>query len=89
MKYYSEKLNKVFEKVEDLETAEKELEEKEAAEKEKREKRAERAKEVEKAYKEYKKLLNDFIKDYGYYHQTLKDDDGLSVFDIMFNHWPF
>jgi len=89
MKYYSEKLNKVFDKVEDLETAEKELEEKETAEKEKREKRAERAKEVEEAYKNYKKLLNDFLKDYGYYHSTIKDGDSTSLFDIVFGHWPF
>lgn len=89
MKYYSETLNKVFDTEDELKTAEEKEQQKYAVELKKKEKRAERAKEVEKAYKEYKKLLNAFIKDYGYYHQTLRDDDGLSIFDIMFNHWPF
>ena len=89
MKYYSETLNKVFDTEDELKTAEEEQEKKYAVQLKKKEERAERAKEVEKAYKEYRKLLNAFIKDYGYYHQTLRDDDGLSIFDIMFNHWPF
>lgn len=89
MKYYSEKLNKLFDKKNELEEAEKSLAVKEQAEKEKRETRAARAKEVEEAYTNYQKLLKEFIKDYGYYHQTLKDNNSLSVFDIMFNHWPF
>lgn len=89
MKYYSEKLNKVFDTEDELKTAEEEQEKKYAVQLKKKEERAERAKEVENAYKEYRKLLNAFIKDYGYYHQTLRDDDGLSIFDIMFNHWPF
>ena len=60
--------------------------EKEAAAKKKSEERAARAKEVEDAYqsyldaqkvaneknKEYKKLLDAFLKDYGYYHSTIK-----------------
>lgn len=89
MKYYSETLNKVFDTEDELKTAEEEHEKKYAVQLKKKEERAERAKEVEKAYKEYRKLLNAFIKDYGYYHQTIREDDGLSIFDVMFNHWPF
>lgn len=89
MKYYSEKLKKLFDSTEDLESAEKEYAEKEAKELKLREVRKTRAQEVEEAYKNYKKLLDDFIKDYGSYHQTIRDNDSLSVFDIMFNHWPF
>lgn len=89
MKYYSEKLNKVFNKVEDLESAEKEHAEKEAQALKLREERKVRAKEVEDAYIAYKKLLNQFIKDYGSYHQTIKDDDSWSILDVMFGGWPF
>ena len=89
MKYYSEKLNKVFDKVEDLESAEKEHAEKEAQALKLREERKVRAKEVEDAYIAYKKLLNQFIKDYGSYHQTIKDNDSWSILDVMFGGWPF
>lgn len=89
MKYYSEKLNKVFDKVEDLESAEKEYAEKETQALKLREERKIRAKEVEDAYIAYKKLLNQFIKDYGSYHQTIKDNDSWSILDIMFGGWPF
>ena len=89
MKYYSEKLNKVFDKVEDLESAEKEHAEKEVQALKLREERKVRAKEVEDAYLAYKKLLNQFIKDYGSYHQTIKDKDSWSILDVMFGGWPF
>ena len=89
MKYYSEKLNKVFDKVEDLESAEKEHAEKEAQALQLREERKVRAKEVEDAYIAYKKLLNQFIKDYGSYHQTIKDKDNWSILDILYGGWPF
>ena len=89
MKYYSEKLNKVFDTVEDLESAEKEHAEKETQALKLREERKVRAKEVEDAYIAYKKLLNQFIKDYGSYHQTIKDKDSWSILDVMFGGWPF
>lgn len=78
MKYYSEKLNKVYNTIEDLEVAEKEFEarnlEVETAKKE----RAAAAKDVEDAYKaanEARKVadakMNEFIKKYGSYHKTI------------------
>lgn len=88
MKYYSEKLKKLFDKEEELREAEKTFNEKEALELKKREQRATRAKEVDEAYNHYAELLKAFIKDYGSYHHTIKDND----FDILINnlwHWPF
>ena len=70
--------------VEDALAAEKAYDEKVAEEKAHKEqlaaKRAERAKEVENAFKDavaangkYTEVLNAFLKDYGSYHQTIKD----------------
>ena len=88
MKYYSEKLKKLFDSTEELQEAEKEQNEKETLELKKREERAARAKEVDEAYEKYVDLLKKFVKDYGYYHKTYKDAD----FDGLINnlwHWPF
>ena len=78
MKFYSEKLNKLFNTEEELINEEKVLEEKEAAKNALKEKRAERAKEVEEAYKVAReakekadKILQEFLKDYGNYHYTI------------------
>lgn len=89
MKYYSEKLNKIFDKPEDLKEAERAYAAKEAEEKEKKAKRAKRAQEVEDAYDNYMKLLKEFIEDYGSYHLTKRsvDDDYISLFNIFCN-WP-
>lgn len=89
MKYYSEKLNKIFDKPEDLKDAERAYEAKEAEEKAKKAQRSKRAKEVEDAWDHYVKLLNDFIKDYGSFHDTKRSTDGcVSLFDLFVN-WPF
>lgn len=56
MKYLSEKLNKAFDTVEDLEKAEKEFAEKEAEKTKLVEVKKTRAKEVEDAYVEYQKV---------------------------------
>ena len=88
MKYYSEKLKKLFDKENELQKAEQDFDKKEAVELKKREERATRAKEVDEAYSHYLKLLKDFIKDYGSYHHTIKDND-FDVFFDSFWHWPF
>lgn len=88
MKYYSEKLKKLFDKENELQKAEQDFDKKEAVELKKREERATRAKEVDEAYSHYLKLLKDFIKDYGSYHHTIKDSD-FDVFLDSFWHWPF
>lgn len=88
MKYYSEKLKKVYDSVEELEKAEKELQERELVEKAKREERTARAKEVDEAYQKYQKLLREFIKDYGAYHYSNKGDD-VTLFDILFGNRLF
>lgn len=56
MKYYSEKVNKVFDTVDDLQKAEKEFDEKEAEKAKLVEVKKSRAKEVEDAYIEYQKV---------------------------------
>lgn len=92
MKYYSEKLNKIFDTSEEVEKAEKEHEEKvkkeEADKKALTEKRAARAKEVENAFNEllkakekYHNLRDEFVKDYKSFHMTFKSvNDGLKSF---------
>jgi hypothetical protein len=79
MKFYSEITNKVYDTTEELEVAEKEVLEEKKAKEEKLAQRAERAKKVEEAYAlaaDYKKkadeLLNEFVKDYGSFHTTIK-----------------
>lgn len=73
MKYYSDKLNKVFETVDELESAELEYTKKQDEELKKKQERKERAKEVDEAFKNYQKLLSAFIKDYGSYHFSCND----------------
>lgn len=86
MKFYSEKLDKVFDTEQacvEAETAhEKALAEKKAKEEELVAARKARANEVEAAYKasveatkHYRELLNKFCKDYGSFHMTLKTGD--------------
>lgn len=96
MKYYSEKLNKLYDNKEELIAAEEKVAaaeaEKAAKEKELKEKRAARAKEVQEAFEKVKeanaeatKKLNDFIKDYGSYHcsfsKTCDEDEFWSILD--------
>lgn len=96
MKYYSTKLNRLFDTTEELEKAEKELEEKQKEAEKIKAERAEAAKKVEEAYKladETKKaaddLLNEFIKKYGSYHKTVtKPVNTVTVFDLL-NSFPF
>lgn len=86
MKYYSEITKTMFNTVEELQKAEaaviKREKEKADAEKAKAAQRATRAKEVEKAFKDAEaarrkaaKLLQDFTKDYGYFHMSYSLDD--------------
>ena len=86
MKFYSEKLNKLFDTQElcaQAETAhEKALAEAEAKKKALADERANRAKEVEELYKTaveakkaYDDKLREFLKDYGSFHATFKNVD--------------
>lgn len=92
MKYYSEKLKKLYDTEADLTKAEaaaaKAEAEKIAKEKAAKEHRAERAKEVtealeaaEAAKAKANKLMNAFVKDYGSFHTsyTLKDVDSANT----------
>lgn len=82
MKYLSEKTNKVYGSVKELEAAEKAFDLKKVEEDKKNSARKERAKEVEEAYKSllkarknYNELVDKFIKDYGSYHYSLTSND--------------
>lgn len=82
MKYYSEKLNKVFDEVEDLKLAEEEYDKKIQEIEAKKAARQTRATEVDAAFKkmveareEYNKLLAQFVADYGSYHKTYTNQD--------------
>jgi flagellar hook-basal body complex protein FliE len=100
MKYFSDKLNKVFEKEDDLHKAEEDYDNRMAKAKADQEKlkneRSERAKEVEKAMEDAQiasakatELLNKFIKDYGAYHTTLTvaPEDVFDEFFKYFLNW--
>jgi len=88
MKYYSEKLKKVYDDVESLEAAEKEFDETQALELKKREERSLRAKEIDDAWNHYAELVKSFIKDYGSFHKTYKDNDFIELVDSLWR-WPF
>ena len=86
MKYFSEKLNKVFDTeqacVEAESAHDKAIAEKKAKEEKLVAERKSRAAEVENAYKvsveaakHYHELLDKFCKDYGSFHMTLKSGD--------------
>ena len=86
MKFYSEKLNKLFDTQELCVQAEgehdKAVAEAEAKKKALTEERATRAKAVEELYQkavlakqEYDKALKEFLKDYGSFHATFKTPD--------------
>ena len=98
MKYFSEKLNKVFESEKECVEAENkfELAKQEKEEKEKRltQERKERAHEIEEQYKkimddrkEYRKMVDDFIRDYGSFHCTFKSSEpvfsDMDFFDLL------
>lgn len=98
MKYFSEKLNKVFESEKECVEAENkfELAKQEKEEKEKRltQERKERAHEIEEQYKkimddrkEYRKMVDDFIRDYGSFHCTFKSNEpvfsDMDLFDLL------
>ena len=86
MKYFSEKLNKLFDSEKECSKAEaeheKQLAETEAKQKALADERASRAKNVEDLYKQaidakaaYDKELRAFLKDYGSFHCTLRNVD--------------
>lgn len=90
MKYYSEKLNRLFETEKELVEAENIHDKKLAEEKEKKEKAAKerkaRAAEIDaareaknEACRRYNELLEAFIQDYGSYHTTISDSKELDL----------
>lgn len=92
MKYLSEKTNKVYDSVEELEHAEKAHEAVQKEKQQQREERTQRAKEIEDAYKNYLELKAKFIEDYGSYHMTLTEKDLPSVsigslLDLLFDRF--
>ena len=102
MKYYSETLDKFFNTEKEALDVEKRAIEEEAKKKEleavTKKQRAEDAKAIEDALKavktaeeNYYKLMNEFIKKYGYYHYTSKDPKDFpsmfSIFEPFFTKW--
>ena len=99
MKFYSEKLDKMFDNEKDLIKAEDAHDVAVAAEKAKQEKlsaeRKDRAHNIEEAYKkvedarkEYNKLVEEFVRDYGSFHMTYKGNDG-SMFNLFEKFFEF
>ena len=82
MKYLSEKTNKAYESVEELQKAEKDFDSAKEAEDKKKQERADDAKKVEDAHskaleatKAYEDTLEQFIDKYGSYHHTITEED--------------
>lgn len=87
MKYYSDKLDALYGSVEELEQAEQKAVEEEKRKQALKDERSKRAKEVEDAIEKANQLMQDFIKDYGAFHASIKHDTGwlnmlLSLFDF-------
>lgn len=98
MKYYSTKLNRLFDAVEELKEAEKAYDEKQKEAEAKKAKRSEAAKKVQEAYKladETRKAadaaLEEFCKEYGSYHTTVTKParDAEDVLFKLLNGFPF
>jgi hypothetical protein len=96
MKFYSESLNKLFETEQALVEAETAEADKKAAEeahaKQLAATRKDRAKAIEESYKrvvearqEYKKLVDEFTRDYGSFHMSVKGDNlaDMDLFDLF------
>ncbi len=96
MKFYSEKLNKMYNDEKSLVKAEEEYDVRVAAEKAHAEQlaatRKDRAKAIEESYKkvvearkEYKKLVDEFTRDYGSFHMSVKSDNlaDMDLFDLF------
>ena len=96
MKFYSEKLDTMFDDEKSLVKAEDEYEVRVAAEKAHAEQlaatRKDRAKAIEEQYKkvvearnEYKKLVDEFTKDYGSFHMSVKSNNlaDMDLFDLF------
>jgi len=98
MKILSEKTGKEYQTVEECVAAEKEFDEAVAKEKARKEnlakERKERAKEVEDAYKAileaqkvYKDKVDEFVKDYGSFHMSIRTGEGnpFNLFEPFFS----
>lgn len=97
MKYYSERLKKLFETEDELVQAEQKLDAEESERQKIKEIKIERLKEIEDAYKavedatsKYNVLVNKFIQDYGYYHRS---DSRIivpkSFYEFFLNYFPW
>lgn len=94
MKYYSDKTKKLYDTVELLNEAEMAYDEAHAAELKKAEQKKNAAEAIRAARKaiielqsEYNKLVNQFIKEYGSYHETYRDGDIINLQDIFNLYW--
>lgn len=94
MKYYSDKTKKLYDSVELLNEAEMAYDEAHAAELKKAEQKKNAAEAIKAARKavidaqsRYNELVNQFIKDYGSYHETYRDGDVVSLRDIFNLYW--
>jgi uncharacterized damage-inducible protein DinB len=94
MKYYSDKTKKLYDSVELLNEAEMAYDEAHAAELKKAEQKKNAAEAIKAARKavidaqsRYNELVNQFIKDYGSYHETYHDGDVITLKDIFNLYW--
>lgn len=96
MKYYSDKLNKLFDTEKELEKAEQEAKIKAYKEKQEKEAKAAerkaRAAEVEEArktmvaaQKKYQEVLEAFIRDYKSFHYSVKGDEAKEMIPTLFD----
>ena len=94
MKYYSDKTKKLYDNVEDLSKAEQAYDEVHAAELKQAEEKKQAAEAIRAARKaivdaqnKYNELVNQFIKNYGSYHETYRDGDLFTWRNIFDFNW--
>ena len=97
MKFYSDITNKVYDTEKELLEAEEQVAINNKKDEEAKKIRAERAKEIENAFTELHnaqdkvdKLIEDFVKDYGSYHTSLRSENlplHTSLLDMLLNWW--
>ena len=86
MKFYSEITEKLYDTPEELQIEEERVRTEAVAAEQREMERINREAEIDKAIDDTRKMINDFVKDYGYFHfgKKTQDIDNYSAFFRLF-----